>query len=131
MDVDTVVAIVVGVVAVWLVLIALFWVLRPKNVPLRELVRLVPDVVRLLRGIVGDRSVGLDVRIVVVLLTLWILSQIDLIPEFIPVLGPFDDVVVAIVALRYIRRRMGAAQLRLRWPGTDEGFTLLSAVIGR
>jgi uncharacterized membrane protein YkvA (DUF1232 family) len=128
---DVVIEIVLAVVALWLVLIALFWLLRPKGVALLELVRLIPDVVRLLRGIVGDRTVVLDVRVVVVLLTIWILSPIDLIPEFIPVLGPFDDVVVAIIALRYIRRRVGSEQLRVRWRGTDEGFDLLSAVMGR
>jgi uncharacterized membrane protein YkvA (DUF1232 family) len=131
MDFGTVLAIVGAVVLVWLVFIAIFWLLRPKDVPLRELVRLVPDVVRLLRKIVADRSVGLDVRVVIVLLMIWIISPIDLIPEFVPVLGPFDDVVVAIVALRYIRRRVGAGQLRERWPGSDEGFELLTRVIGR
>jgi uncharacterized membrane protein YkvA (DUF1232 family) len=131
MDLGTVIAILVGIAVAWLILIVLFWVLRPKNVPLRELVRLVPDVVRLLRRIVGDGSVSLDVRFVVVLLTLWILSPIDLIPEFIPVLGPFDDVVVAIVGLRYIRRRMGSEQIEARWTGTAEGFALLTQVVGR
>jgi uncharacterized membrane protein YkvA (DUF1232 family) len=130
MDLGTVLAILGAVAIVWVAFIAVFWLLRPQDVPLRELVRIVPDVVRLLRTIVADRSVNLDVRLVVVLLMVWILSPIDLIPEFVPVLGPFDDVVVAIVALRYIRKRLGAPQLRKRWQGTDQGFALLTRVIG-
>ena len=60
----------------------------------------------------------------------WIVSPIDLIPEFIPVLGPMDDVVVAIVAMRYVRRRVGADDLRRRWSGSDAGFAMLLTVIG-
>ena len=108
----------------------LFWALRPKNVSVRELFGLIPDVLRLLRSVIGDGSALLDVRIVVVGLVAWILSPIDLIPEFIPVLGPLDDVVVAVVAMRYVRRRGGIDDLRRRWTGTDDGFALLTRVIG-
>jgi uncharacterized membrane protein YkvA (DUF1232 family) len=85
---------------------------------------------RLLRSIIGDRSTPLDVRAVLVLLLVWIISPIDLIPEFIPVLGPLDDVVVAAVALRYTRRRLGIEALRRRWAGSDEGFALLVRMVG-
>ena len=64
-------------------------------------------------------------------LVAWIVSPIDLIPEFIPVLGPMDDVVVAIVAMRYVRRRVGAADLRQRWVGSEAGFAMLLTVIGK
>ncbi|MEA2623014.1 MAG: hypothetical protein QOH61_1924, partial [Chloroflexota bacterium] len=97
MDLGWVVALVVGLVALWAVLLALFWALRPKGVPVRELVRLIPDVLRLLRSVLTDRSAPLDVRAVLAGLLVWIVSPIDLIPEFIPVLGPLDDVVVAVV----------------------------------
>ena len=110
--------------------IALLWVLRPRGTSLRELIAVVPDLVRLLRGLVGDRTTPLDVRVVIVVLVAWIVSPIDLIPEFIPVLGPFDDVVVAVVALRYVRRRLGSEALRARWAGSPEGFDVLARVIG-
>jgi uncharacterized membrane protein YkvA (DUF1232 family) len=129
--VDVILAIVVGMVAVWAVLLVVFWALRPKGVSVRELLGLIPDVLRLLRSVVGDRSVPLDVRLVLVGLLAWILSPIDLIPEFIPVLGPLDDVVVAVVAMRYMRRRIGVEDLRRRWTGSDDGFALLIRVIGR
>ena len=96
----------------------------------RELIRVVPDLVRMLRSLVADPGSPLDVRLVLVGLLAWIVSPIDLIPEFIPVLGPLDDVVVAIVALRYVRRRIGVNEMRARWPGTDDGFALLGTVVG-
>jgi len=126
----TVVAIVVGLFVLWALLLMLFWALRPKGVPLRVLLGLVPDVVRLLRSVLADRSAPLDVRLVLIGLLAWILSPIDLIPEFIPVLGPLDDVVVAVVAMRYVRRRVGVEDLRQRWSGTPEGFALLLRIIG-
>jgi len=52
------------------------------------------------------------------------------IPEFVPVLGPIDDIVVAVVAMRFVRRRMGVEDLRRRWSGSPGGFDLLLRVIG-
>ncbi len=123
-------AIAVGLVALWAILLVMFWALRPKNMSVRELVGLIPEVLRLLRSVIRDRSAPIDVRLVLVGLLAWVLSPIDLIPEFIPVLGPLDDVVVAVVAMRYVRRRVGVDDLRRRWTGTDDGFALLLRVIG-
>jgi uncharacterized membrane protein YkvA (DUF1232 family) len=128
--VELIVAIAVGLVAVWALLLVLFWALRPKGVPVRELLGLIPDVLRLLRSVIRDRSAPPDVRLVLVGLVAWIVSPIDLIPEFIPVLGPIDDVVVAVVAMRYVRRRVGIEDLRRRWTGTAASFALLERVIG-
>jgi len=125
-----VVAILIALVVLWGALLVVFWVLRPKGASVRELVGLIPDILRLLRSLIGDRSAPLDVRLVLVGLVAWILSPIDLIPEFIPVLGPIDDIVVAVVAMRYVRRRVGVEGLRRRWTGSDAGFAMLLTVIG-
>ena len=127
---EVVVGVAIGLALLWVGLLALFFVFGPKGVPIREILALIPDVLRLLRSLVGDRTVPLDVRIVLVGLVAWILSPIDLIPEFIPVLGPLDDVVVAVVAMRYVRRRIGVADLERRWSGSADGFLLLTRVIG-
>lgn len=130
MDLGLIAAIVLSLGAAWALLIAVLWLLRPKGVPLREVLRVVPAVLRLLRSIITDSNVPKDVRLVIGLLFAWIISPIDLIPEFIPVIGPFDDVVIAIFALRYVRRRLGIDDLRQRWSGSAEGFALLERVIG-
>lgn len=130
MDVRPLLGLLAGLAGLWVALLVVFWFLRPRGVPAREIVKVVPDVLRLLRAVLVDRAVPLDVRLVLVGLLAWILSPIDLIPEFIPVLGPLDDVVVAIVAMRFVRRRLGVDALRARWAGTPEGFALLLRVIG-
>ena len=119
-----------GLIAVWAVLVGLLWVFRPRDVPVGELVRIVPDLMRLVRGLVADSTVPTGARLALAGLLVWLLSPIDLIPEFIPVLGPLDDVIVAVLVLRYVRRKVGRAELERRWPGTAEGFVLLSGILG-
>jgi uncharacterized membrane protein YkvA (DUF1232 family) len=46
----------------------------------------------------------LRVKIVIVLTGLYLLNPIDLIPDFIPVLGHLDDIVILSLAVRYIKR---------------------------
>jgi uncharacterized protein (TIGR03382 family) len=130
MDWRTVIGIGVGILLVWAALISLLWLFRPRDMGLGELLRVIPDVVRLVRRLLGDRAVPLPARLALVALLVWLISPIDLIPEFIPVLGPLDDVVVAVLVLRYVRRKVGLEELRSRWPGTPDGFALLSRIIG-
>lgn len=129
MDLSILGAIILGLVAVWLVLIAILWLIRPRDVRAAELVRLVPDVLRLVRDLIADRAAPRGVRIALVVLLVWLISPIDLIPEFIPVLGPLDDVIVAVVILRYVRRRLGADELRRRWRGSEDGWRLVERLL--
>ena len=131
MDPQLIIGILIGLVVVWAIFLLIFWLLRPKDVPVREILRVIPDVIRLLRSIIGDRTAPWDVRVIIGGLFVWIISPIDLIPEFLPGIGPLDDVIVAVVALRYVRRRVGIEDLRSRWKGTADGFALLERVIGR
>ena len=130
MGLDLLLAAVAAIAALWIACLVLFWLARPRGVPARTVVAAVPDLVRLLRSLVADPTVPLDVRIVLVALVAWIVSPIDLIPEFIPVLGPIDDVVVAVAALRYVRRRVGLPGLRARWKGSDASWAVVSRLLG-
>jgi uncharacterized membrane protein YkvA (DUF1232 family) len=124
------VAIVLGLFAAWALLVLVLWIVRPRDVPLAELVRVVPDIARLVRDLLADRGTPAAVKAALVLLLVWLISPVDMIPEFIPVLGPLDDVVVAVLVLRFARRRLGNEQLRACWRGSDHGFALLATVTG-
>ena len=128
---EVLVEIALGLILLWILFVALLWILRPRDARLADLIRIVPDVLRLARSLIGDRSVPLGVRAALVGMVAWVVNPIDLIPEFIPVLGPLDDVVVAVLVLRYVRRRLGDDQLSRRWPGTPQGYVLLGGIIGR
>jgi uncharacterized membrane protein YkvA (DUF1232 family) len=129
MDLGLVLRIVIGLVAVWVALLFLLWVFRPRDVPLREALRIVPDLLRLVRSLIADRDAPLGVRLALIFLLAWLVSPIDLIPEFVPVIGPLDDVVVAVLVLRYVRQRLGEDELRRRWTGTDTGYALLASIL--
>ncbi len=127
---ETIAGIVVGLLAAWVLLIVVLWVMRPRDVRLSELVRVVPDIARLVRDLLGDRSTPRAARVALILLLAWLVWPLDVIPEFIPVLGPLDDVVVAVLVLRFVRRRLGAEALRGRWRGTNDGYALLAGILG-
>jgi uncharacterized membrane protein YkvA (DUF1232 family) len=123
------VAIFLGLVVVWLLLIAVLWALRPRSMRAGELMRVVPDIARLVRDLVTDPRVPVRTRLALVGLLAWLVSPIDLVPEFLPVVGPIDDVIVAVLVLRYVRRTVGEDELRRRWRGTDDGFDLVRRLL--
>lgn len=127
---DLLLGVIVGLVAAWLLFVVVLWLLRPRDARITELVRVVPDVVGLCRDLLTDRQAPRSVRAAIAGLLVYLVNPIDLIPEFIPVLGPLDDVVVAVLVLRYVRGRLGVESLRDRWRGTPEGFELLRSVMG-
>ena len=129
MDGRWVVGVAVGLLLVWAAFVGLLWILKPTDTRLSDLVRVVPDVLRLVRLLIGDRTAPMGARVAVVGLLAWLLNPIDIIPEFIPILGPLDDVVVAVLVLRYVRNRLGEEGFRRRWPGTDDGYSLLARVL--
>lgn len=109
----------------WLALLGYLWVRRPDARSARESVRLLPDTVRLLRRVAADRSLGRRVRAPLWLLLAYLASPIDLVPDFVPVIGYADDVVIVGAALRAVVRRAGPEALRRHWPGTADGLAVL------
>jgi uncharacterized membrane protein YkvA (DUF1232 family) len=121
--------IILALVAIWIVLLVGLSLVRPRDVRAVDVVRLVPDLLRLTRDLLLDRSAPRGVRVALVGLLVYLINPIDLIPEFIPVLGPLDDVIVAVVVLRYVRRRLGEDELRTRWRGSPEGWALVERIL--
>ena len=129
MDWRPILLVAAGLLATWLLLVALLWVVRPRDARLTDLIRLVPDVARMVRRLIGDGTVPFSARAALIGLLAWLVSPIDLIPEFVPVLGPLDDVVVAILVLRYVRGRIGDEGLLRHWPGSPEGYATLRRLL--
>ena len=102
-------------VAGWAVLFLLARRLPPGI--LRDLAAFIPDCVTTVRRLRGDPRVPRRARIAVVVAGLWVASPIDLIPEFLPVIGPVDDIVVVALALRYAGRQVPRDTLLAAWPG--------------
>jgi len=120
----------VALVASWLVLLVGLLIVRPRGPLLREAIRILPDLLRLLGRLAADRSLPRGVRVRLGLLMAYLAMPIDLVPDFIPVLGYADDAIIVTVALRGVVRRAGLPAVRRHWPGTEDGFAALCRVVG-
>jgi uncharacterized membrane protein YkvA (DUF1232 family) len=114
----------------WAALIVVLLAARPDAARLREAVRLLPDLLRLLHRLARDRALPRGVRARLGLLLLYLAVPIDLIPDFIPVLGYADDAIIAVAVLRSTVRRAGLPAVRRHWPGSDDGFEALCHLAG-
>jgi uncharacterized membrane protein YkvA (DUF1232 family) len=114
---------------VWLGFVGTLFVIRPGELVLRDAVRLLPDTVRLVRRLAADRSVPLGARLSVWFLLLYLASPIDLIPDFIPVIGYADDAIIVSFVLRRLIRRAGAEKLHEHWPGSADGLATLQRLL--
>lgn len=101
--------------ASWAVLIVL--AARLPDGSLKELASFLPDCVTTVRRLRADPRVPRRAKLAIGFAGLWVLSPIDLIPEFLPVIGPLDDVVVVALAFRYAARQVPHEVLFEAWPG--------------
>jgi len=101
---------------VWLVAVGVLAALGRRSAA-RELATLIPNLLVLFRGLLRDPRVPRGAKVWVGVAVAWIVSPIDLVPEFIPVLGPADDVIVAALVLRHVLRRTDRSVLAEHWRG--------------
>ena len=125
-----VLSIAIGLGLSYLVLLGTLLVTRPKGNLLGEALRLLPDLLRLLRRVASDRSVPRAARVRLWLLLGYLAIPIDLVPDFVPVLGYADDAIIVSLVLRSVVRRAGAPVVRRHWPGTDDGLAALGRLAG-
>ncbi|WIV58047.1 YkvA family protein [Amycolatopsis nalaikhensis] len=127
---DLLIGVAAALVLAWLALVVALLVIRPRGSLLREALRLLPDVLRLIRRLAADKDLPRGVRIRLGLLLAYLALPIDLIPDFIPVLGYADDAIVVTAVLRGVVRRAGLEAVRAHWPGTPDGFTAVTRLTG-
>ena len=103
-------------IAIWIVVVVVLVVVG-RVLLARELALLVPNLIRLFGGLLRDARVPLRAKIVLAVAGLWLASPIDLIPDFIPVVGSLDDAVVAALALRFVLGTTDRSVIREHWRG--------------
>jgi uncharacterized membrane protein YkvA (DUF1232 family) len=124
------VGVAVAVAASWMALVVALLVVRPKGNLMAEAIRLLPDLIRLLRRLASDRTLPRGIRIRLWLLFGYLALPIDLIPDFIPLIGYADDAIIVAVVLRSVVRRAGLPAVQRHWPGTPDGFAALARLTG-
>lgn len=96
----------------------------------KELMRFLPDLGRLLLDVSRDDRVPLPAKVKSGAAAAYVLSPVDVIPDFIPGLGQMDDIAIVVWAVRNLFRSAGYDVLKELWKGTDDGFALLLMVAG-
>lgn len=127
---STLIAVAVGLGIVWVALLIALAAARPKDISVTDALRVLPDIVVLLRRLAADPQLPRGVRVRLLLMLLYLILPIDLVPDFIPVLGYADDAIVVVVALRSAARRAGPDALDKHWPGTPEGLHAVRRLTG-
>jgi len=103
-------------IAIWIVVVVVLVVVG-RVLLARELALILPNLIRLFGGLLRDARVPLRAKIVLAVASVWLASPIDLIPEFIPIIGSLDDAVVAALALRFVLGTTDGAVVREHWRG--------------
>ena len=125
----------VEAIALAVALVLVFWTVlillakRLPSGPIRDLIAFLPACVTLIRTLRREPEVPRRAKLALGFAALWVLSPIDLIPEFLPVIGPLDDIVVVALALRYAASQVPVEVLVAAWPEDDA--SLLLRAIGR
>jgi uncharacterized membrane protein YkvA (DUF1232 family) len=91
----------------------------------REVVRFLPDCLVLFKRLLADRRVGRRAKIALGLMLAYLAMPFDLVPDFIPVLGQLDDVLLVMVVIGYVVKRSGEDVVRELWPGSDGGLQIV------
>ena len=121
-----------GIVILWLALVAVLWRVRKRfdMDMVRDGVRILPDLLRLLKRLAADNSLPWGVRARLWVLLAFVISPIDIIPDFIPVIGYLDDVILVALMLRSVVRRSGQQAIERHWPGGPEGLAAVLRIAG-
>ena len=118
-----------GGVALALYTAALLWLWRSgRPGDARALASLAPDLVVLFRRLLADERTPARRRAWLGLVAVYLASPIDLVPDFIPVIGHLDDAVVVVLVLRALLRASGPEAIREHWPGSPRALELLLRV---
>lgn len=116
----------IGLWAVSCALIVMFAHRLPNGL-LRQVAEFLPSCVAAARTLRSHPDVPRRARIALLVAVLWVLSPIDLLPEFLPVIGPLDDVVAVVLLLRYAARSIPRDTLLDAWPSDPQ---LLERLLG-
>ncbi len=111
--------------ASWVLMIVLAARLPPGI--LKDLAGFLPACVTTIKTLRKDPRVPRRAKLAIAFAGIWVISPIDLIPEFLPIIGPLDDIVVVALAFRYAARQIPSDVLFDAWPADP---TLLRRLLG-
>ncbi|MCY3652663.1 MAG: DUF1232 domain-containing protein [Acidimicrobiia bacterium] len=96
---------------------------------LREGITLAPNLARLAYRLAKDPRVPVRAKLFLGAAVAYTLSPIDVVPDFVPVLGKTDDILVLSLALRYVIEETGMAVVKEHWDGHSQTLDLAIELI--
>src|SRR3954454_7372916 len=94
------------------------------------LARFVPDCIVLFRALHADGRLTRVHRLVLIGAIGYLVSPIDLVPDFVPVAGQLDDAILVALVLRWIVRSAGGEAIVTHWPGPPQSLRLVLRLAG-
>lgn len=102
----------------WLVLVG-------RRDDARALATFIPDCILLATRLIRDPRVPRRRKLLLLALAGYLAMPFDVVPDFIPVAGQFDDVLVVALVLRHLVRSGGEQLIRELWPGPEASLALI------
>ena len=99
------------------------------RVLIREAVMLVPNLGKLLARLAADPRVPVRAKVFAGVAAAYAFAPIDVVPDFIPLLGKTDDILLMALALRHVIEEAGVAVVREHWDGPDQVLTVMIDLI--
>ena len=127
---DLLISLGAAALVLWVALLVVLWRSGDGIGGFTEAARLLPDVVRLVSRLARDGSLPRGVRIRLWLLLGYLVSPIDIVPDFVPVIGYADDALIVALTLRSVVRAAGAEPLQRHWPGSADGLAVVRRLAG-
>lgn len=103
---------------------------HPEMLGLKDGLRLLPDLLSAVRRLAADPAASRAVRLRLALLLAYLLMPFDLVPDFLPVIGYADDVIIVALVLRSVVRSAGPGPLRRTWRGNPQGLLVIERLAG-
>jgi len=86
-------------------------------------ISVVPDCIVLFKRLLGDPEVPRSRKIILLAILAYLVLPIDIIPDFIPVIGQLDDIIITVFLLRRLLKSIGADKVRSHWPGSEKSLS--------
>ena len=126
-------AVVAGVLLVYVVLLVILWRYSIKHFgsfDFKGAMKLLPDLLILVKRLAFDQNLNKGVRIKLFALLAYLAFPIDLVPDFVPLLGVADDIIITALVLRSVIRSAGQEAVVRHWPGGESGLFVLGLLCG-
>ena len=93
---------------------------------MKQLLRALPDLARMIARLVVDPRLPRSAKLALLAAAVYLVSPVDLIPDFVPVVGYLDDALVAAVVLDGVLNYVDRGLILKYWPGSADSLDKLA-----